>query len=93
MFQRFIWLIALLLSANFLLGCGAQTKNQRKFSREQTAAAIRTIENEGLVIGEFPLRSHDPILDGDTVMVQGLDSSLRLIGIDTEETFKKERER
>ena len=52
MFQRFIWPVALLLSASFLFGCGAQTKSQRKFSREQTAAAIRTLENEGLVIGD-----------------------------------------
>lgn len=92
MFQRFVWPVVVLLSASFLSGC-VQTKGQRKFSREQTAATIRMLENEGLVIGEFPLRSNDPILDGDTVVVEGLDSSLRLIGIDTEETFKKVSDR
>jgi endonuclease YncB( thermonuclease family) len=80
------------LSVSFLGGC-IQTKSQRKFSREQTAAVLRKLDNEALLIGEFPLRSNKPILDGDTVMVEGLDTSLRLIGIDTEETFKKDWER
>ncbi len=93
MFQRrFVWPIAVFLSVSFLGGC-VETKSQRKFSRERTAAAIRTLDQEGLVIGEFPLRSFDSVLDGDTVVVEGLDSSLRLIGIDTEETFKREQER
>lgn len=43
-----------------------------------------------LVIGEFPLVR---VVDGDTVRVKGLDSSLRLLGIDTEETFKHDKER
>lgn len=33
------------------------------------------------------------VVDGDTLRVDGLDSSLRLLGIDTEETFKHKRER
>lgn len=41
-----------------------------------------------LTLGEFMLDPTGAILDGDTVKVFGLDSSLRLIGIDTEETFK-----
>jgi len=44
----------------------------------------------GLVIGEFPLVR---VVDGDTIRVKGLDSSLRLLGIDTEETFKHDKER
>ncbi len=33
------------------------------------------------------------VVDGDTIRVDGLDSSLRLLGIDTEETFKHKSER
>jgi len=43
-----------------------------------------------VVIGEFELQR---VVDGDTVRVRGLDSSLRLLGIDTEETFKHDKER
>ena len=45
---------------------------------------------DDVVIGEFKLQR---VVDGDTVRVQGLDSSLRLLGIDTEETFKHDKER
>ena len=77
-----------------LTGCSSvQTKSQRKYSREKTAATFNKMDQEGLVIGEFPLRANKAILDGDTVVVDGLDASLRLIGIDTEETFKKDWER
>src|SRR5580693_10168434 len=33
------------------------------------------------------------VVDGDTIRVDGLDNSLRLLGIDTEETFKHKAER
>jgi endonuclease YncB( thermonuclease family) len=33
------------------------------------------------------------VVDGDTIRVEGLDSSLRLLGFDAEETFKHDRER
>jgi endonuclease YncB( thermonuclease family) len=42
------------------------------------------------VLGEFPLKK-DAIVDGDTIKVDGLDASLRLLGIDTEETFKSDK--
>ncbi|HEY5946072.1 MAG TPA: thermonuclease family protein, partial [Kofleriaceae bacterium] len=41
-------------------------------------------------IGEFKVTK---IVDGDTINVDGLDSSLRLLGIDTEETFKSDNDR
>lgn len=44
----------------------------------------------GLVLGDFPLRN---VVDGDTVRVGGLGASLRLLGMDTEETFKNEKDR
>ena len=43
-----------------------------------------------LVIGEFKVAK---IVDGDTIRVDGLDHSLRILGIDTEETFKHDSER
>ncbi len=43
-----------------------------------------------LVVGEFSVKR---VVDGDTIWVDGLDASLRLLGIDTEETFKTEADR
>jgi endonuclease YncB( thermonuclease family) len=40
--------------------------------------------------GEFKVTR---VVDGDTIRVDGLDNSLRLLGIDTEETFKHKSER
>jgi endonuclease YncB( thermonuclease family) len=43
----------------------------------------------GLVLGSFPLTK---VIDGDTIRVDGLDASMRLLGLDTEETFKYKSE-
>jgi endonuclease YncB( thermonuclease family) len=43
-----------------------------------------------IAIGEYKLAR---VVDGDTIRVEGLDASLRLLGIDTEETFKHDKER
>ena len=43
-----------------------------------------------LVIGEYKVQK---VVDGDTIKVDGLDHSLRILGIDTEETFKHDSER
>jgi endonuclease YncB( thermonuclease family) len=43
-----------------------------------------------LVIGEYKMGR---VVDGDTIHVEGLDSSLRLLGFDAEETFKHAGER
>ena len=32
------------------------------------------------------------VIDGDTIRVDGLDASMRLLGLDTEETFKRKSE-
>ena len=84
----FVALAALLLST----GC-PPTKTARRYNRQQAAEALKTLDKVGLVIGEFPIAGKDAVLDGDTIAVQGLDSTLRLIGIDTEETFKHDWER
>ncbi|MBN1944746.1 MAG: thermonuclease family protein [Bradymonadales bacterium] len=45
-------------------------------------------DDDPRVLGVFRLRTHrDPIVDGDTIAVYGLDASLRLVGIDSEEIF------
>jgi endonuclease YncB( thermonuclease family) len=54
---------------------------------QNTAIAV-----EGLLIGEYRL-SADPVIDGDTIRVEGIDSSIRLLSIDTEERFHGKSDR
>lgn len=61
-----------------------------RYTRKQAQKSLQKLETPGLVIGEFKITK---ITDGDTIRVDGLDSSLRLLGIDTEETFKSENDR
>lgn len=61
-----------------------------RYTRKQAQKSLRKLEAPGLVVGEFRVSK---ITDGDTIRVDGLDSSLRLLGIDTEETFKSEHDR
>ena len=49
-------------------------------------------EREGLIIGEYGL-SDKPVVDGDTVRVEGLDGSIRLLSIDTEEKLRGKADR
>jgi len=43
-----------------------------------------------LLLGEFPLKGdvEHAVVDGDTIKVEGLDASIRILFIDTEESFK-----
>jgi endonuclease YncB( thermonuclease family) len=43
-------------------------------------------EREGLLVAVLPLGA-SPVIDGDTIRVKGLERSVRLLSIDTEETF------
>lgn len=61
-----------------------------RYKRQQAQASLKKLGTPGLVLGEFNLTK---VLDGDTVRVDGLESSLRLVGLDTEETFKNEFDR
>ena len=46
-------------------------------------------EDPTLMKGVYLLSTRlPPVVDGDTIRVDGLDASLRLLGLDTEETFK-----
>jgi endonuclease YncB( thermonuclease family) len=83
-------LIALVVLA--ACASGGQLPAERRQEKRAAQQEIATFEAPGLVIGEFPLASK-AVVDGDTIHVVGLNSSLRLLGIDTEETFKHEAER
>lgn len=82
----------LAVAALALLASCAQSAQARRLHREQVQEALTSLESPGLVIGEFGLPAR-AVVDGDTVKVEGLETSLRLLGIDTEETFKKEEDR
>ncbi len=62
-----------------------------RYDRTDLEAALDD-DRAGLVLGTFPIAAKG-IVDGDTLKVEGLDASLRLLAIDTEETFKHESDR
>lgn len=78
--------ISLLLA--LLVGCGPG--DGARYSRKAAQTSLGKLETPGLVIGEFEVTK---ITDGDTIRVDGLDSSLRLLGMDCEETFKSDKDR
>ncbi len=89
--RRLPWLLAAL----FLLavGCpGPASKRTQRYRRSQLQKSLRKLESTGLVLGIFPLAQH-AVIDGDTIRVEGLRTTLRLLAIDTEETFKHDKER
>ncbi|MEJ7596709.1 MAG: thermonuclease family protein [Kofleriaceae bacterium] len=71
-----------------LVACGPAGGS--RYSRKQAQKTLKKLETPGLVLGEFRITK---IVDGDTIRVDGLDSSLRLLGVDAEETFKNEADR
>ncbi len=68
-----------------LAGCAGDAGG-RRYSRQKAQRALQKLEKPGLVIGEFTL-ARKAVVDGDTLKVDGLDTSLRLLAIDTEEKF------
>lgn len=83
--------LGVLLSGVVLSACGSSSQT-RRYNRKQAQTSLGKIESPGLVIGEFSLPPK-AIIDGDTVKVRGLDTSLRLLAIDTEETYKRDADR
>lgn len=71
------------------IACHSPARGER-YSRKQAQKSLGKLEAPGLVLGEF---RPSKIVDGDTIKVDGLDESLRLIGVDAEETFKSEADR
>lgn len=84
---------ALFLTAVFALSACNTTRESKRFTRDETSALLKKLEVVSLELGEFPFDGPSAVIDGDTVRVRGLQASLRLLGIDTEETFKKDWER
>jgi endonuclease YncB( thermonuclease family) len=73
-------------------GPGSQLGYERKATKKALQNRLSAFENPGLEIGTFAL-ANKSVVDGDTVHVEGLGPSLRLLGVDAEETFKHENER
>ena len=64
-------------------------------SAEQTATDIgrkEEVDQEGLLIGEYRL-ADNPVVDGDTIRVESVDGSIRLLSIDTEEKLRGKADR
>jgi endonuclease YncB( thermonuclease family) len=80
------------LSTSFAVGACAETSETRRYNRARVQESLKRLETPGLLIGEFALAS-EAVLDGDTIRVEGLDSTLRLVALDCEETIKDERSR
>ena len=89
--RRFV-AVAILLVGVFALGSCGGSKRVRRLKKSEIQKRLRVLETPGVLIGEFPLASHS-VIDGDTIKVAGLRSTLRLLAIDTEETFKNEPDR
>lgn len=81
------------LAALLALSACHTTTGAKRYSKEQAVRTFTRFEQAGLDIGEFPIDGPNAVVDGDTVKVKGLDASLRLLAIDTEETFKHDWER
>jgi endonuclease YncB( thermonuclease family) len=76
-------------------GCATEAGNRggvTRYDRDTLEAELDAPEQLEVVLGMFPLQK-DGIVDGDTLKVGGLDESLRLLAIDTEETFKSDKAR
>lgn len=86
--MRLIFTLTFALLAS---GCGTTTATKR-FTRDEAEALLKRLEVVSLELGEFPFEGASAVIDGDTVRTRGLMASLRLLAIDTEETFKKDWE-
>ncbi|MBS1122586.1 MAG: hypothetical protein H6Q90_4814 [Deltaproteobacteria bacterium] len=86
-------LLLLLVAATFassVISTSCGPVGGQRYTRKQAQKSFSRLEKPGLEIGEFRLTK---VVDGDTIKVDGLDASLRLVGIDAEETFKNEADR
>ncbi len=90
--RRYYVAVAIMLAGMFVLTSCGGSKRVRRLRKADIQKRLKALETPGLLIGEFPLASH-AVIDGDTIKVAGLRSTLRLLAIDTEETFKNEPDR
>jgi endonuclease YncB( thermonuclease family) len=82
--------LVVLVTAVFAVQGACAPIGGKRYSRKQAQKSLLKLEAPGIVVGEFHLSK---VVDGDTIRVDGLDSSIRLLGMDTEETFKSEDDR
>ncbi len=82
--------LALSLAALAAAAGACSTPSGERYSRKEAQRSIGKLEAPGLVLGEFRVTK---VVDADTIRVDGLDASLRLLGVDAEETFKNEADR
>jgi len=75
-----------------ILSSCAPSRQAQRYSREKVQTSLKKLETPGLVLGEFALAGK-PVIDGDTIRVEGLDSTMRLLALDCEETLKDEQSR
>lgn len=90
-FNRFTF--AVFFAAGLVTAGCETTKAGRRYARDDASAMLKRLEVVSLELGEFPIEGGSSVIDGDTIRVKGLNSSLRLLALDTEETFKHEDER
>lgn len=83
-------LVAAIAIVGALAATACGEPNSKRYTRKQAQQSLGKLEQPGLVVGEFRLTG---VVDGDTIKVDGLDSSLRLLGIDTEESYHNEADR
>ena len=81
--------LALAIAIPLAVGCFGGSKKARRYKKSEMQQRLKEFETPGLVIGEFPL-AKNAIVDGDTVKVAGMKTTLRLNHIDSEETFKSD---
>ncbi|MGB5809477.1 MAG: thermonuclease family protein [Polyangiales bacterium] len=89
------WLVACVLVAGCGRGATADRRDPQAAEPHETktsSATPRTTLHEGLIIGEFRLPPN-AVVDGDTIRVEGLDGSVRLLGVDSEEKIRSRRDR
>lgn len=95
--RRFSLILAALALGASAGSCGGGSPafggpQHKRYDRSKAQASLRALEKPGLVIGEFRL-ARNGVVDGDTIKVDGLDTSLRLLAIDTEEKFRTEEDK
>ncbi|HVK76099.1 MAG TPA: thermonuclease family protein [Kofleriaceae bacterium] len=88
--RRFVAIAVAVAVASAATVASCSPHGQSRYQRKAAQESLKKLGTPGLVIGEFHLTK---ITDGDTIRVDGLDSALRLVGLDAEETFKNDDDR
>lgn len=88
--SRIALLAALALGGSSCSSIDELRGSQLFYDRDTLADTLAKGE-PGIVLGEYPL-AKNAVVDGDTLRVDGLDATLRLLSLDTEETFKSEKD-